>query len=235
VRFFLFGFILLTITQAAWADADDGACPAFSAPVVTLTQLRAAPQVDRTHSLYSLRDLAKGQTDHFSETYHESPVGLTAATLTLDANYKIMITEVPPGPTYCAQIANMDVRLGFNDTTVYIAREVQEGTCGFREVLAHESRHVATDESLINEETFPVSKAFEKAALQIGVVQSASKENAQQQVQEAMDSFIKDTGHILSGARKVRQARIDTPEEYKRLSSVCSGQLGELIGQYYPQ
>lgn len=233
-RFFLcFCLFLLASSGALALDASE--CPAFTLPVITLTPLKSDPKLDRTRSLASLELMARAHAENFSSTGHESPVGLTAASLTVDATYKIMIQQLPASSLYCAQISNLNLRFGFDDTVIYMAREISANSCGFKTVLAHEMRHVMVDEAFVDAQAFPLSKDFDNAIQQIGIIQRDSPEEAKQEIQEAMDHFIKQTGQTLSVVRKREQAKIDTKDEYARISHTCNGELGDLIALYKPR
>ena len=120
------------------------------------------------------------------------------------------------------------VTLSYAPIVIYIGREFKPGTCSYEEILAHEMRHLKTYlEHLPKVETV-VRKAladrFDNKPLYAKAGQARA--SLQREIDTGWVPFIKRELTRVEAA----QARIDTPQEYARLSRVCKGEVQSLIG-----
>lgn len=225
-------FFLLSSPSGRANEANG--CPNYQPPVINVKKLVVAPRYNDTFDLASLKQLTNEGGLTITSTRHETPVGLTAASLKIDTQYDIRISSSPDDPLICAQIAAMNLNFGFDDTTVYIAKEIPHDSCSYTTVLDHELKHVRTDDTLINV-TIPVLPGYLRKALdQIGVIRASSPETAERQLKTMINEYMRTLGANLSEVRKNQQALIDTEAEYDRISSSCDGALGELTAHVRP-
>jgi hypothetical protein len=224
----LFLLCLLLASSSAQADQPNG-CPDYEPPTVNVRQLIVAPRHNDTFDLLGIRQLAEQGGQEITSKQHETPIGLTAASLKLDSQYDIKIKSRSDDVMVCAQISNFTLAFGFDDTIVFVAREIPYGSCGYRSVLEHEMKHVQTDRIFVDA-TVPVLGDYIKKALgQIGVIRASSPEAAEAHIKKMMSEYMQSLGANLSQVRKKQQLMIDTPEEYERISASCDGELGKII------
>lgn len=228
-----FSLFLLLIAGPALAQNSVG-CPPFEPPRVALEPVMVKPSLDTSRTLGALISLASRNAPNFSGTRHEMPVGLTAASLSLTSSYKVRIRQIPGAPVYCAQISDFHLTYGFPDTTIYVAREVPRSSCGFKNVLEHEFKHVAVDRAFEESLSGPLTKAVEDLVRDIGVLATGDTEAVQNDISRTVNEKIERLGKDLAEVRKRQQLRIDTEDEYKRISEACDGELADLIRQYLP-
>lgn len=221
-------FIQLITTLPSHAMEANG-CPDYQEPSLSIKQLIITPRFNDTVDLASLRQLVSQGGPNLTSTRHETPVGLTAASLKLDTSYEVHTSSSPDDVMVCAQITAMEVNFGFDDTTVYIAHEIPHGSCSYQTVLTHELQHVKTDRMLIDATIPMLPRYIRKALDQIGVIRATSAETAERQLKTMVSAYMKTLGSNLSEVRKSQQATIDTEGEYDRISDSCDGALGELI------
>lgn len=229
----LFFITLLLFSLPAWAQ-EENACSPYESPTFTFEAIGSAPHIDTSRQLGYLVVMASKNSPNFSSTGHEFPVGLTEATLTLQASYKMRLRQIAGTNQYCAQITAFHLRYGFPKTTVFLARELPSMSCGFKAVLAHELQHVAIDKAFTESLKTPLEGAMGDLARDIGVVRTAAPEEAKNFIRRTVDAKIESLGKELAAVRQRQQLRIDTKDEYSRLSETCNGELAELIGQYTP-
>lgn len=229
-RFFLSLLVFLSWPFFALADQPNG-CPDYVEPIMTVKQLVVAPLYNNTLDLPNIRKLATEGGQNISSGSHETPVGLTAASLKLDSRYEIRVRTTSEDVMVCAQIAHFDLNFGFDDTVVYLAREMPSGSCSQREVLEHEMRHVRADHLLVQNYTPLLPDILRAAFRQIGVIRASSAEVAEEQLKATIKNYMADLGKNLSLVRQKQQLTIDTPEEYDRLSKSCNADLSALIKQ----
>ena len=226
--FSFFLMIFLLIAAPSRADQPNG-CPDYEEPTVNVKQLVVAPRHNDTFDLTGLLQLAMQGGQEITSTQHETPIGLTAASLKLDSQYDIKIKQRSDDVMVCAQISTFNLGFGFDDTTIFIAREIPYGSCGYRVVLEHEMKHVQTDR-MFADVTVPVLPTYiSKAINQIGVIRASSPEAAETHIKRMISEYMRSLGSNLSQVRKNQQLLIDTPAEYEKISASCNGDLGQMI------
>jgi hypothetical protein len=173
-------------------------------------------RVDTTRSFYDLTRL-KGQS-----RANEWVLGLTHT----DARVQIqaggrMLKDSATG--YECITPRIDVSLTYLPIVVYVSREFPPNSCSYREVMAHEMRHLKTYQDFL-----PQAEARVRAALAkrfagkplyapIGQAQAA----LQREIDRSWMPYIKREMAKV----EVLQAAIDTPQEYARLGKVCAGEV----------
>lgn len=123
--------------------------------------------------------------------------------------------------------SKIEALLYYEPAVIYIGREFVPGTCAYEEILAHEMRHLKT-----YFDHLPKVEAVVRAALKTrfdvkpvyarqGEVEAALKREFDA---VWIPYFTKELSRV-----ELLQARIDSPEEYARLSRVCKGEVQSLI------
>lgn len=154
-------------------------------------------------------------------------LGLTRAESRVAVSVEGSIVGDPATDTECLRPL-VKVSLSYEPIVIYIGSEFAPGSCGYREILAHEMRHLAayvdylpTVERRVRER---LARRFD------GRPVMAPRGQALRRVRQELDRtwmpFLK---HAMAQA-KARQAGIDSPEEYARLGKVCRGEVQSLIG-----
>ena len=226
--FLLLCALFLFLPAPAGAAQANG-CPDFQPPSISVKQLVAAPTVNDTFDLASIRQLAIDGGQKIAGSTHEIPVGVTAANLKLESQFEIHFEMPPNDPMVCAHISALELRIGFDDTVIYMAREVPFDSCGYKTVFNHELEHVRTDRALIEAYAPHLPETLHKAVREIGVIRASSTKAAEKEITNIVDRYFADLGVALSEVRQNQQMKIDTPEEYERLGKSCDGELGKLI------
>lgn len=227
-HFFILLLLVLLWPVQALAMQPNG-CPDYDEPLVQVRQLSSAPQFNNSTSLPFIRKLAIEGGQNISSGSHETPVGLTAASLKLDSRYEIRIKQTSTDVMVCAQISSFELNFGFDDTVIYLAKELEGGSCSYREVLEHEMRHVRTDHVLVQNYMPLLPDLLRRALKQVGVIRASSPEVAETQIKATIKEYMANLGESLSQVRKKQQVLIDTPQEYERLSKSCNNDLAQLI------
>jgi hypothetical protein len=120
----------------------------------------------------------------------------------------------------CARPARIALRLVQAEHVVRIAGEIGRGGCLWREVLAHEMRHVGVNRQTLRAAAERARAAAEAWALQAegrGATFDAAMAGLQEGLRQAIEP-------ALAGMREAREAahgRIDSRAEYERLGEVC--------------
>ena len=125
----------------------------------------------------------------------------------------------------------INVSLYYLPIVIYVGREFAPGTCAYREILAHEMRHLNTYVDHLPKVELLVRAALTKRFEARPLYAPAGQAKA------LLDQEF-DTGwfpYIRAEMAKVelKQSAIDSPAEYHRLSEVCKGEVQSIIGPAY--
>lgn len=224
-RVFLFFLLFIPLPAAA---QDARGCPTFEDPDIAIELVQTPPRLNTDRVQSTLAQMSGDDPTNLSSGQHEVPIGLTVAALSLKSSYNVRTSARRGDPMVCAQIAAFTLRFGFEDTTIYIAHEIPKATCGYNEILAHERRHVETDRLFLEAYKQLLPNLLGDAIRKIGVIRASSSPMAEQRLHEIIAPYLRDLGASLAQARAKRQAEIDTPEEYRRLTESCAGALAKI-------
>jgi hypothetical protein len=104
--------------------------------------------------------------------------------------------------------------------TVFIAREVAGDPCRRAAVTAHEMEHVAIHAAFLREA--PARLAARLTAADVGRVRHAADPVAlQQDAAREVGDIVAEAEAADRAALALRQASLDTPAEYARVSALC--------------
>ena len=195
-----------------------------AAPPVVEMDFRNNPPIQRTD--LSGRELG---TFHVSTTFAKSRNEIfTVGGLTLSefAPQFFMELNAPVDLVtheYCLSVKSIEITVNYQPT-IYIAKEFNEGSCRFRQILQHEARHVNTDIIAFNEYLPVLRDAVAAAASKINAVKLTNAEGISAVREKFLDlikqALIEKTNEIEK-VRFNRQQAIDTRQEYMRLSRMC--------------
>ena len=191
----------------------------------TVTMLQASQNgytIDNTRSLHTLTGMkVPGQPNSFV-------LGLTRTESRVSVSLDGRILQERRAGIECVA-PQIRVRLFYAPIVVYIGKEFVPGTCAYKQILAHEMRHLnAYLDHLPKVESVvrvALAKRFEGRPLYapIGMAQV----RLEQEIDASWMPYMKNQ----MGAVEAQQAAIDSPREYARLSKVCEGEVQSLIGQ----
>ncbi len=133
-----------------------------------------------------------------------------------------------PASGYECVAPRLDITLSYLPIVVYIGREFAPGTCSYREILAHEMRHLATYLDL------HAAGRKDRARGPGAPLPGQAPVRAERPGAQTCCSANSTRGwmpFIKNEMAKVErmQAAIDTPQEYARLGKVCAGEVQSLI------
>lgn len=225
MKLLLFALALLSpgSTWAAARTAFQVRCEdTIPRTVSVLTAKRSGYTVDNTLSVRSLT-MMKG-----SPRARQVVLGLTRFESRVAVGLNGPILDDPASGHECVapQIA---VELSYVPVVIFIGREFVPGSCAYREILAHEMRHL--DAYLAH---MPKVEATVRAALArrfdarpLYAPAGQARTLLAREIDSGWMPYIK---RELARA-ELAQAAIDSPREYERLSKVCKGEVQSLIGK----
>lgn len=209
--------ILLAAPSVALAQKQR--CPGAPEPEIRLDVKRPNPTVNRQRSSNELRSMAPLEG-------HDATLGLYASQIKTSMRL-IYQTREQAGST-CLWVSEADIAVTYGERTIYLARELQPGTCSYEVALEHERRHARTDDDVLDAEMPRLKRAMVDAVRKIDVVGpiDSKKVNAERDalgrtLQQALDK----ASARLEEVRRTAQAKHDTQEAYRRDNARCPGGL----------
>jgi hypothetical protein len=188
--------------------------------VSVLTSSGNGYRIDNSHSFHGLSAM-KG--DRAPGSY---VLGLTRTESRVAIGVQGRMLSDPASGYECVA-PRLEIKLSYLPIVVYIGREFAPGTCSYREILAHEMRHLGTYLSFMPQAEKTVGEALARRFQ--GKPLYAPAGQARNLLQRELDTgwmpFIKN--EMVKVERM--QAAIDTPQEYARLGKVCAGEVQSLI------
>lgn len=188
--------------------------------VSVLSSNQQGYRIDNTRSFHDLTRL-KGRVRPGSWV-----LGLTHtdARISIKVGGRILADQVSG---YECVAPRVEVMLDYQPIVVYVSREFPPASCAYREVLAHEMRHLATYQAFLPqaESRLRATLAARFGGKPLYAPVGQARALLQREVDRNWMPYIK-----REMARvEVLQAAIDTPQEYARLGKVCAGEVQSLL------
>lgn len=215
---------------AALAPAAAATCETLAPGRVVVQPVYPSPALDLSLDLAGLRQRAQAPDAQHGEFVQ--PLGLTVAKLVESLEADGDFAEADPraaAHVVCGVATEVRVRIGFEDAVIYIAREVARDRCLYGEVYRHEERHVQVDRNLVDLFAPHIVAGLRTLIARIGVVRAPSADAAWALIRDRLGDAVKTDLEALEQEMHRRQAVIDLPEEYRRISTVCGGAGGRLV------
>jgi len=212
--------VALAAFAAAAARAD---CTAPDDPKISVTADEAPVKQNRSQS-------------HTTLTQHARALGLgrngatfgdTRSQFAMQLHFGVW--QSGSGNRRCVTLDSVRVHLTLA-ITVYLASELQPGSCPERAIIAHEQKHVDLDRKLLPKTRSRVATAL--AGLGRLAMTGATVEQASQRLQDRLEETVARAIKEFEAERNRQQDIYDTPEEYRKLSLSCSAaEINALLGQ----
>lgn len=207
------------------------ACPDFPVPQVVVNVEFTPPRYNFNQSLAKLRQIA--EIESAAILHKDQPVGLAVGEMNVKLNLKANAAYDVDG-SVCARPSHVVIDMGFQNNTVYVAKELARRTCGHEEVLAHEEEHINIDRALLKEYEPEIARYMQAAVRELGTVRGKTSISAEQQIQTFINNHLQIMANEMNKTRKLRQAQHDSHAEYKRLAASCDGQIAAMVGERAP-
>jgi hypothetical protein len=186
---------------------------------------------DYTHNLSQLQVLAH-DTKHATHDGHKGlTLGLTRYQPFMELKVPVMTVKYSNGDG-CVHVDRVDVLLGYKDVTVYIPHEIPQGSCGFDEVVAHEKKHIAVNQRVLDEYVPQIEEKMRDYISRSGVRHQRNTDQALAALNQNLASILDEFATTMFTENARRQRLVDSPEEYLRVSSSCNGQLVIVSDQF---
>jgi len=217
--------IVLSVPCAAFANTDDRAfeqrCAREMQPRIEVAAHVAAFQVKDTYSNTVLSQLT------YNASLNNFVLGMTAGTVRTEILIDGPGLVSPAGARECIS-PRIFVDITYHPLDVYVAREFSRQSCPYREVYAHEMRHVG-----LYHEQLPLIEKKVSAALADRYGNRplyAAPGKGLGQLEHDVDNWLRP--FIKEELAKVEQLQraVDTPQEIARMATSCFGEVAKILG-----
>lgn len=216
---FIFLFVLFSTAARAAPQWCDSAPPRPDAHVTAIL-----PAVTENH-LQSYRSF----TDESERLHGHDTLGLSRSGIMVSYTPRIAVAQ--EYEHVCAKLVSVEMQFGYSAREILLAREMPEGSCIYGQVRTHEYRHAGVDAYMIESYEDYLDRELAKAAAAVGVLRARTGDDAAEIIAERLSASMQPVVDFILQQREAFQARIDTPQEYARISSVCRADIARYIGQ----
>lgn len=170
-----------------------------------------------------LEQWKKDNDDHVWASKHLSVEGLAVGAMGINTRAQFIGKPYDRyGQYYCPFIKAIEVNVHYN-TQIFIASDIPRKSCEFKVTHDHELEHHEINVSTVNEITEKLKQDMPEIIAYMErryIPRSAVKNNFKKQQQSISDA-LKIYSEEMYNRMSVRNDKIDSPEEYQRLSKIC--------------
>lgn len=178
--------------------------------------------LDTSHSSGQLTGMGAGARKHG----RAHVLGLTRTESAATLRFELARLTEPATGRECAS-PQVEIDLAYRPMTIYVGREFPAGSCAYREILAHELRHVAA-----YREHLPKVAAALRARLAArfgGELMYGRSGEIERELAGEIQSYWLPLLESEVGKVEAAQDGIDSAEEYARMESICAGEVQRLM------
>ena len=198
-------------------DNDFCANLEYHPPVMNFSSSYGKLEYDFTKSVAEVTALSKTTTDK------KSKVGGLASCPAISYVRPKLVIEKVRGRN-CLFTYSIDVFYGYEKPIIYIANDVEEGTCEFKHRLRHEQQHQAINILALEYFIPKIKEEMQKELLMVKPREVFSSKDAEEASKEMAAEYGKIVESYINKVRKVLkdwQKLLDNKENYRREHLVC--------------
>ena len=213
-------FCCLVICLALWGmvtpAAAQGTCVSTRTPEAQLEFNQKDPMLDRHRSVRWLNSRAGGSSRYVV-------AGLTEYEMQASFDMRFEPRAVGNG-RYCLEVVRVSPKVDVIKHLVYIASELERGTCEYDAVYAHEGEHVKVNQGMEADIRVALDDLIRDVVNKVGAMFPLAADNVQGAIRRLLSEYGRDFKRRLKDIdrrRREEQRQIDTPREYERLALSC--------------
>ena len=120
------------------------------------------------------------------------------------------------------------LKIGFDPLTVYVGKEFAPGSCGFKEIYAHEMRHAKIYQEHAQKVIAEASEPIKNRINALGPLRGPLGSTQERMAAELNERWVPYVTRLLNRA-EIQQREVDTREEYDRVASSCQGEVMKIL------
>jgi hypothetical protein len=209
-------FFMVTVS----AHAGSLRCP-YKRPNINFTPTISPVEYVTTVPVSGLTQMHHGAHDHAGIAGKQWVGGLGGGKMGLE--YKTVYRMATLGEEACLYIQEISGTF-YAHPQVHVASNFKRGSCEYRAVLNHESKHIAVFKSAYHQNATKLRSIFRNMAMKYkvtGPIHVSELESAKLRIEREIEDRIRELNDKLMNDLAERQSRIDTPKEYDRVARKC--------------
>jgi hypothetical protein len=212
-------FVLLPVSGTLFAQSSTQG-EANPAPILHLNRTMVPTRYNHQLSTPQIEKL--GWRIFRLKNWHEN--GLCHFEFGYSFSYKVSYKRPGNGGPYQVWADSIDVKFLCKRMDVYVSRKYPEGSCEYKAILDHENQHVSINTTAFNKYGDLLEGAL-RGDLSLPTrsrpMAVSSIKAGERFVQSRIDRLIGSYFESLKREVKVENAKIDTIENYKRVTAQC--------------
>jgi len=156
-----------------------------------------------------------------------SAIGLTTAVFGQSTDIELHSVDDRRGARACGT-PRVRVELSMQPVMVYVARELVEAPCQHEITLSHEMKHVEVFREVLDEAAQDLERELPES-IGTELRRATSPDELQQRLIVAIRDYLAQFMQARQRLLDERQAKVDSPEEYARVSTACARSAADLI------
>lgn len=218
--FFLAAFFLASGFAAQAAEV----CPGRAPPSINIEITDSQPRFDYSMTQRKMAEYAASAQLPAADVYDLTVNAMSTGSMRIDQQVKLTGRKLADQQV-CVYVSEVALHIHI-DPVIYIARELHDEGCEFKEYYLHEMKHVEEDRQLLEDYKTIISRnmafAFpDPADYKIGPVPAVMADHYIQSLRENIEGALSATFDSMMRERRERQRALDSAGEYLRLARVC--------------
>ena len=186
------------------------------------------PGIDHAHSRDALKQFNISTASPYAHGSAVHVNGVMRGSISVETKSMLAWQRTSDGKENCFWYDRVNLLLKL-DPTIYVAQEIPQGSCLYREVLAHEYKHYSVDYAIAKDYQVLFQDELERFLQQtpfVGPFPENEKQQAQDMLAKQLEARIKVIHERLNTERINRQGAVDSLAEYERVAQACPQQSG---------
>lgn len=215
--------LLLPVSPAQAADCNQGGLK----PEIVISATSSDPQFNFKMKRDELQKFRGNADIPPAAIYHITIHAMSTGHMQMMTKPTFVTKDVGKNDV-CIFPQRVDVRIHINPV-IYMAKELRNDACEYKEYMLHEMQHVEEDKKLVEDYKQIILRnmdfAFPEASdYTVGPVPRSLLKEAQAELSANIQGAMESTFESMMRERDERQRAIDSTGEYMRLSVACGNQ-----------
>lgn len=209
--------------QLASADIS---CKPRKTPLVTVTATDTNVRYDHSKSREELKAFKADTVSPYGSEVRTHVGGLMSGEVSTNQTVNTLLVSFPRFNVTCLYIDSIKVKINIKPV-IYISNEYSKTGCMYREIMAHERKHVAVDQKIVGKYTRLIR---ERLGAEISAFPAAwgpftpvQLDAERERLELHINKIIKQYSTQMGAERRRLQQDVDTLEEYERVQAQCRG------------
>lgn len=228
--FFRLGVAFSVLMAVSGAGADAGAasrgavwCKTDQAPTIKVGAETKPIRYDFSKSEKDLNHFKVDTVSPYAKNVITDVGGLMQGGIELSQSIRLNTMTNYGTRETCVIYDSVTVTLKI-DPTIFIAREFPRGSCKHNAIMAHEHRHIAIDQEIVNKYARLIADALKadiNRAPLAGPVPMVEVARVQKEMQMRQQGVVKTLAAQMDHERSKRQQALDNIQEYEQVNKLC--------------